>query len=87
MHVRILFEGRPLADKLVMALHRQGNGPVAKFRARTDAKGIATFRLSAPGQWLIRLVHMRACADIPGSDCEDYDWETDWASLTFVREE
>jgi uncharacterized GH25 family protein len=85
LHAQILFEGQPLKDKLVVAFQRHGTGPVTKYRARTDDQGIATFALAAPGHWLIRLVHMRPCVAVAESDCEDYDWETDWSSFTFLR--
>jgi hypothetical protein len=85
LQAQILFEGKPLTDKLVVAFHRHGSGPVTKYRARTDDQGIATFALAAPGQWLIRLVHMRPCVAVAESDCEDYDWESDWSSFTFLR--
>src|SRR5262245_3684654 len=90
--VRALFRGRPLAGALVRAWNRPlraGAHPTdAAARdsvppvteARTDAHGIATLRLDAPGEWLVSSVHM-----IPSGDREEADWESYWASLTFAR--
>jgi hypothetical protein len=48
--------------------------------ARTDAHGEVTVRCAEPGEWLVSAVHM-----VPSSDVSKADWESTWASLTFVR--
>ncbi len=73
--VRLLYEGKPLAGALVMALQR---GRPDKITARTDAKGRALLKLDRPGFWLVKAVHM-----IPAPPDAGADWESFWASLTF----
>jgi uncharacterized GH25 family protein len=74
--VQLLYEGKPLAGALVMALQR---GRPDKLTARTDAKGRVTLKLDRPGFWLIKAVQM-----IPASSDAGADWESFWASLTFA---
>src|SRR3954453_1089694 len=77
--VRLLYEGKPLAGALVMALQRDRPDKVDKITARTDAKGRATLKLDRPGFWLVKAVHM-----IPAPPDAGADWESFWASLTFA---
>lgn len=72
---RVLFEGRPLAGVQVKAYNRASKSTLV---TRTDTDGVAHFIVSEPGAWLVRLVHMRACADQAQAD-----WESFWASCTF----
>jgi len=74
--VRLLYEGKPLAGALVVALQR--DRPEAKVSARTDAKGRVRLKLDRPGFWLVKAVHMIAAPRETGAD-----WESFWASLTF----
>jgi uncharacterized GH25 family protein len=74
--VSLIYEGRPLAGALVVAMNRAN--PLAKLTARTDQKGRVTLRLSQDGIWLIKAVHM-----IPAPDGSKADWASFWASLTF----
>jgi uncharacterized GH25 family protein len=74
--VRLLYEGKPLAGALVMALQR---GRPDKITARSDARGRVTLKLDRPGFWLIKAVRM-----IPASADAGADWESFWASLTFT---
>jgi uncharacterized GH25 family protein len=74
--VRLLYEGKPLAGALVMALQRDRPD---KVTARTDAKGRVTLTLDRPGFWLVKAVHM-----IPAPPDAGADWESFWASLTFA---
>jgi uncharacterized GH25 family protein len=74
--VRLLYEGKPLAGALVMALQR---GRPDKVTARSDSKGRVLLKLDRPGFWLIKAVHMIAAPADAGAD-----WESLWASLTFA---
>ncbi len=74
--VRLLYEGKPLAGALVMALQR---GRPDKITGRSDARGRVTLKLDRPGFWLIKAVRM-----IPASPDAGADWESFWASLTFA---
>ncbi|MFL6193715.1 MAG: DUF4198 domain-containing protein [Thermoanaerobaculia bacterium] len=84
--VRLLYEGKPLAGALIVAMRRgQPGAPAAaaamaaKVAVRSDAKGRATLKLDKPGLWLIKAVHM-----IPAPPDSGADWESFWASLTFA---
>ena len=75
-HGHILYEGKPLADTLVVALlHGQ---PGVHIEARSDAQGAFTLSLPRPGIWLIKSVHMVRASWFAGED-----WDSLWASLTF----
>jgi uncharacterized GH25 family protein len=69
----LLFRGKPLANAQVVALN--GN---QERKARTDARGRATFNIARPGLWLIKAVHMEPAPKGSGST-----WESWWASMTF----
>jgi len=73
---RLTYEGRPIANVLVVAINRRN--PSEKLKARSDADGRVRFRLTNDGMWLIKAVHM---VEAPaGSNAE---WASFWASLTF----
>jgi uncharacterized GH25 family protein len=74
--VRLLYEGKPLAGALVVAM--QKNRPASKASARSDAQGRVRLKLDGPGFWLVKAVHMIAAPQDSGAD-----WESFWASLTF----
>jgi uncharacterized GH25 family protein len=74
--VQLLYQGKPLADNLVIAFNR--DRPMDKQRLQTDADGRARLRLSRPGAWLVTSVHL-----MPASLFSRADWESLWASLTF----
>lgn len=74
--VRLDYESHPLANALVIAMHR--DDPSLRIRVRSDAHGHAAFSLPKPGVWLIKSVHM---VDAPPSS--GAEWESLWASLTF----
>jgi len=78
LRVRLLFEGKPLANALVTAMHRDDAS--AKIRIRSDKSGRVTLNLPKNGVWMIKSVQMVAAP--AGTDA---DWESLWASLTFER--
>ena len=94
LRVRLLWQGRPLAGALLKAWRSplgEGGAPrdaesrdsvAVAGQARTDASGEATIDTGATGEWLLSAVHMEPCADRAKAD-----WESTWASLTFVRRE
>lgn len=81
LKVQLLFMGKPLANKVLTARNRTGNEPSIALTARTDSKGICTFKLSRKGDWFIHSTHM-----IPCPDKADSDWESFWASYSFGME-
>ena len=74
--VSLLYEGRPLAGALVVAINRLN--PSAKLMARSDKNGLVKFRLAERGAWLIKAVHM-----VPAPAGGNAEWASFWASLTF----
>jgi hypothetical protein len=92
LRVRIVLDGRPLADALVRvwrspldangqpldATQRDSVG--ACWQGRSDTRGEVTVPISEPGEWLVSVVHMQACPDPAVAD-----WESTWASLFFSR--
>lgn len=76
--VRLLFEGRPLADALVVATRRPA--VATPIHVRTDGAGRVRLPLDGGGTWLVTAVHMIAAP--PGLDA---DFESFWASLTLDR--
>jgi uncharacterized GH25 family protein len=76
LSVRLLYEGKPLAGAMVMAL--DATDAQSPQKIRSDGDGRATFTLPRSGAWLIKAVHMiRAPRDAGAA------WESFWASLTF----
>jgi uncharacterized GH25 family protein len=74
--VTLLYQGKPLAGALVVAIPR--DDPEARVSARSGADGRVRLRLGRRGDWLIKAVHM-----IPAPAESGADWESFWASLTF----
>lgn len=75
---KILFNGQPLADTAVAAYNRNA-GKVSTKKFQTDKNGVIRITFEQSGFWLIRLVKMERCRQ----DCEETDWESYWASLSF----
>jgi hypothetical protein len=73
---RVLYEGKPLADALVVAMPQKD--PSARLTARSNAQGAFSFELPHAGVWLVKSVHM-----VKASFFSDADWDSLWASLTF----
>lgn len=73
----LLFDGRPVANRLVKAWHKR-NGQTLVIRAHSDSAGKAVFNLPYAGSWMISVVHM-----IPATDAVDADWDSFWGNLTF----
>ncbi|HUP58916.1 MAG TPA: DUF4198 domain-containing protein [Thermoanaerobaculia bacterium] len=73
---RVLYEGEPLANALVVALHRDGT----RVEGRSDAKGRVQLRTEKAGVWLVKSVRVVRAPAASGAD-----WESLWASLTFER--
>jgi len=74
--VKLLYESKPLAGALVIAMHR--DDPSLRLRVRSDAAGRASFKLPKAGVWMIKSVQM-----IAAPAASNADWESLWASLTF----
>ena len=77
--VRVGFENAPLAGAAVFAAVRDAAGQLHAQKLTTGADGVAHFRLTHAGMWVVRLVHMRRA---PAGD-PVADWESYWAACTF----
>lgn len=77
--VRVLFEGKPLANVVVRSWHKTPRQATRSERHRTNSDGVAEISLGARGVWMISLVHMLENADASQSDYQSY-----WGSLTFA---
>lgn len=75
--VRLLYEGKPLAGALVVALNY--DAPDDRLARRSDANGRVSFRLPKEGGWLVKAVQM-----VPVTGNPNADWRSIWASLTFL---
>jgi hypothetical protein len=75
--VRCLVDGQPVAQQIVLWGGEGPNGPMAQQMVRTGADGTARLRLSAPGRWYVKFVHMERLSE------PDFDYESKWATLTF----
>lgn len=73
--VRVLYEGKPLANVLVATFTKSSKGRIGAVRSGPD--GVATLSIDRPGRWLAAAVHM-----IPAEDRPDIDWESFWTSFT-----
>jgi uncharacterized GH25 family protein len=76
---RLLYLGKPLGNQTVHVSSRsptkeKGNEEKA---LRTNDKGEVTFTITNAGQWYIATIHMME------SDEEAFDYESNWATLTF----
>lgn len=72
---QLLFEEKPFADALVVAMTPDGK----RVSARTDANGKVALKLGK-GVWLLKSTHV-----LPAPAGSEFDWESLWASLTFER--
>lgn len=75
--VLCLLEGRPLANQFVIAGWESSSGKLNSISARTDANGIARFKLTGSGKWFVKMIHM-----VPSSEA-GLNYESKWATLTF----
>ena len=83
LRVRAFAGGQPLANHIVQAGGRTTTGSrIAQREVRTDADGIARFRLATRGTWYVKFIDMRA---IPASAGDSVNYESRWATLTFAR--
>ena len=76
LKVRVLFDGKPLADAHLGWDH-PGDGDEPAGTVRTDAKGEALVPVARAGLMTIRLTHMTR------PKAKDHEWESFWTTLTF----
>ena len=92
LRVRVLWNGRPLPGALLKTWRAElapGGAPAevatrdsiaVAWQGRTGADGEVTLPCARPGEWLASVTTM-----VPSADRAEADWESTWASLTFLR--
>jgi len=70
-------DGKPLLNQFVIAGWESVDGKLHSLDTRTDANGIARFKLMAAGKWYVKMIHMTPSNE-PG-----INYESKWATLTF----
>lgn len=75
---KVLFMGKPLANKVITARNRNGNEPSISQYSKTDENGMCSFKLERQGDWFFHATHM-----IPSPDKNDTDWESFWTAFSF----
>lgn len=77
--VRVLLEGRPIANQYVLYGGRTAAGArIAQRSVRSDSAGIARIRLAQRGTWYVKFIHM---ARLEGH--AEADYESTWATMRF----
>jgi uncharacterized GH25 family protein len=70
-------DGQPLINQFVIAGWESVDGKLHSLDTRTDAQGIARFKLTSAGKWYVKMIHMTASKE-PG-----INYESKWATATF----
>lgn len=78
MTVKILFDNKPLANKMVVTWNKTATTKTRQQKLRTNDKGEMTFTLDEKGQWMVSTVHMIALMDNPEGNYQSF-----WGNLTF----
>jgi hypothetical protein len=79
IQVRCLVDGNPVPNQYIMIGGQGNSGASFPVRnTRTDAEGVATFILNAPGKWYLEFINM-----VPSIE-EGIDYHSKWATLTFA---
>jgi len=78
VRARVLVDGRPVANQLVIAGGRTPSGArLAVSTVRSAPDGVARVAIGSPGYWYIKFIHMvRVTGDT-------VNYESKWATLTF----
>jgi uncharacterized GH25 family protein len=79
LKIRAMVDGQAVANQLVVSGGRTPAGVRLKeTQIRTDASGVARVKISGPGHWYVKFIHM-----VPYRGTEQIDYESKWATLTF----
>jgi len=74
---RILVDGSPVANQMVLAGGHNADGAFEEISTRADADGVARFTLASSGQWYVKFISMKKITD------DEANYESTWATLTF----
>jgi hypothetical protein len=80
LQVQVFFDGEPLSNHRIMATYNTYSDIPEDYAqvTSTDSKGIAIFRITHSGFWLVRTVELLPLASDP-----DAEWQSFWANCTF----
>ena len=78
MTVKVLFEGKPLKNKMLVTWNKTLVTKTRQQKLRTNEKGLITFPLDQKGQWMLSTVHMIELENNPEGNYQSY-----WGNLTF----
>jgi len=80
LEVKVLFEGKPLQKRRIMATYDSYSDAPEDYAqvTETDENGIARFRITHKGLWLVRTNQMIRLEGNP-----EADWQSFWANFTF----
>lgn len=77
LHAKILYEGKPLINKIITARNRYKGESATYQYSKTDSEGVCSFKVERFGEWFIESTHMIPCLN------EKTDWESYWACYSF----
>lgn len=77
LHAKILYEGKPLTNKVITARNRYKGDSATYQYSKTDLDGICSFKIERFGEWFLETTHMIPCQN------EKTDWESYWACYSF----
>ena len=78
VRARVLVDGRPAANQLVISGGRTPTGARLPMRnVRSGPDGVARVAIGSPGYWYIKFIHM-----VPVTG-DSVNYESKWATLTF----
>jgi uncharacterized GH25 family protein len=80
LDVQLLFDGKPLANHRIMGSYDTYSDIPEDYEQTvlTDENGIARFRITHVGFWIIRGNAMQAVSENP-----EVEWQSFWANITF----
>ncbi len=80
LDVIVLFDGKPLADRKIMATYDSYSTLPEDYAqvTRTDKNGVAKFQITHKGRWLIRTTRI-----LPLENNPEAEWQSFWANFTF----
>ena len=64
-----------MINQFVIAGWESRDGKLNSVNARTDAKGIARFKLAGSGKWFVKMIHMEPVSEL------GLNYESKWADV------
>lgn len=77
LHAKILYQGKPLTNKIITARNRYKGDSATYQYSKTDLEGVCSFKIERFGEWFLETTHMIPCSE------KEVDWESYWACYSF----